>query len=179
MSAQQRALFVPSAAGGGERRRAPQLAPATTAAAPAYRGALRLVREPGSTYSAPPPRLSRPASVARWLWPILEQEPGEVFGALYLDSAGHPIGHVIAYRGGLSRSVAEPRGILAPALLLNAASLALFHNHPSGDPAPSREDLAVTRRMADAAHLLGVELVDHLILGSGSAWTSLRERGGW
>ena len=60
-----------------------------------------------------------------------------------------------------------------------ASSFLIFHTHPSGDPSPSAEDLAFTRRMADAGELLGVRMVDHLILGSGGRWVSLRRRRAW
>ena len=60
-----------------------------------------------------------------------------------------------------------------------AAGLVLFHTHPSGDPSPSAEDLAFTRRLAEAGEVVGVRLVDHLVLGATGAWVSLRERGGW
>ena len=73
----------------------------------------------------------------------------------------------------------EPRTILKQGLLLDAAGLVLFHTHPSGDPAPSAEDLAFTRRLADAGELVGPRLVDHLILGRGHRWVSLRQRGAW
>ena len=59
------------------------------------------------------------------------------------------------------------------------AGMLLFHTHPSGDPSPSAEDLAFTRRLADAGDLLGVKLHDHVILGGGHRWVSLRRRGGW
>jgi DNA repair protein RadC len=64
-------------------------------------------------------------------------------------------------------------------LLCGAAAVVLFHVHPSGDPAPSREDLLFTRRMARAGEVVGVHMVDHLVVGAGGAWVSLRERGGW
>ena len=61
----------------------------------------------------------------------------------------------------------------------SAAGFVLFHTHPSGDPSPSAEDLAFTRRMAEAGDLIGVELLDHLILGSAGRWVSLGRRGAW
>jgi DNA repair protein RadC len=64
-------------------------------------------------------------------------------------------------------------------LLANAASIILFHNHPSGDPSPSAEDLALTRRMADAGELLGIRVVDHIVVGEAPAFVSLKRRGGW
>ena len=62
-------------------------------------------------------------------------------------------------------------------LLRDAAGLVLFHTHPSGDPAPSAEDLAFTRRLADAGETVGIRLIDHLIVGTGGRWVSLRQRG--
>jgi DNA repair protein RadC len=73
---------------------------------------------------------------------------------------------------------AEPRAILKQGLLRDAAGVVIFHTHPSGDPAPSAEDLAFTRRLSEAGEAVGIRLVDHLILGAGDRWVSLRQRGG-
>ncbi|HNU83642.1 MAG TPA: JAB domain-containing protein, partial [Thermoanaerobaculia bacterium] len=86
-------------------------------------------------------------------------------------------GHQLAYIGTLTRAAVEPRGILTAALLVNAAGILLFHNHPSGDPSPSAEDLAFTRRMAEACQVVGIRLVDHIIVGEAPAFVSLRQRG--
>ncbi len=72
----------------------------------------------------------------------------------------------------------EPRQILREGLLRGAAAVVLFHTHPSGDPAPSREDLLFTRRMPHAGQVLGIHLVDHLVVGLTGRWVSLRELGG-
>ena len=69
--------------------------------------------------------------------------------------------------------------MLKEGLLRDAAGFVLFHTHPSGDPSPSAEDLAFTRRIAQSGELVGMRLVDHLIVGSPDAWISLRQRGGW
>ena len=80
--------------------------------------------------------------------------------------------------GSLNTSLVHPREVFGPALAAAAAALVLFHNHPSGDPVPSGEDLALTRRLKAGGDLLGVEILDHLIIGSGSGrWVSLKERG--
>ena len=100
-------------------------------------------------------------------------------GAIYLDIRNRAIGHQLAYIGTLTRTAVEPRGILTAALLANAASILLFHNHPSGDPSPSAEDLAFTRRMAEAGEIVGVRVLDHIIVGEASAYVSLKQRGGW
>jgi DNA repair protein RadC len=100
-------------------------------------------------------------------------------GALYLDTRNRLLGEDETYRGTLNRAAVEPRALLRRGLELAAAGLLLFHTHPSGDPSPSAEDLAFTRRLAEAGDIVGIRLVDHLVLGAGGAWVSLRQRGGW
>jgi len=80
------------------------------------------------------------------------------------------------YRGTLDRAVVEPREILKRALLANAAGVILYHNHPSGDPTPSREDREFTRRLASAAESVGLRLLDHVVIGRGGC-VSFREAG--
>jgi DNA repair protein RadC len=96
--------------------------------------------------------------------------------AIYLDARNRPIGREVVAIGGLRASVIQPRDILAPALALPAASLVLAHNHPSGDTRPSPEDVDVTRQLASAARIMGLELLDHVVV-SRSGFTSLKELG--
>jgi DNA repair protein RadC len=100
-------------------------------------------------------------------------------GALYVNARHRLIGERELYRGTLHRASVEPRGILREGLLIGAAGVVMWHSHPSGDPAPSREDLLFTRRMHRAGEVVGVELIDHLIVAAGGAWVSVKERGGW
>ena len=123
--------------------------------------------------------LDQPATVAGYLSMRFGVADQEVLGALYLDVRNRLIAEREIFRGTLSRAAVEPRPILKEALQRNASGFLLFHNHPSGDPTPSSEDLSFTRRMAEAGALLGVKLIDHLILGSAGRWTSLRRRGAW
>ena len=123
--------------------------------------------------------LSRPAEVCRYIDLRYGRSGQEVMGALYVNARHRLIGERELYRGTLHRASVEPRAILREGLLRGAAALVMFHTHPSGDPAPSREDLLFTRRMARAGEVVGVELVDHLIVGAGGAWVSVKERGGW
>ncbi len=118
--------------------------------------------------------LEQPAAVVRYLMLHYDAPGHEVVGALYLDVRGRLVGEREVYRGTLHRAVLEPRGIFKEALACDASSLLLFHTHPSGDPTPSAHDLAVTRRLVSVGDLLGIPLVDHLILGSGTRWVSLR-----
>ena len=97
--------------------------------------------------------------------------------ALYLDTRNRPLGWTVAHIGTINRAAVEPRSILVTGLDLNAAGFVIAHNHPSGDPSPSAEDLAFTRRMAEAGELVGIRLIDHIILGDDDRWISLRQRG--
>jgi DNA repair protein RadC len=123
--------------------------------------------------------LTRPAEVARYVVLQYQRRDQEVMGALYLDVRHCLIADREIFRGTLHRAAVEPRVILKECLLRGAAGLALFHTHPSGDPTPSAEDVLFTRRMAEAAAVIGVELVDHLVVGATGRWVSLRERGAW
>jgi DNA repair protein RadC len=123
--------------------------------------------------------LTRPAEVARYLVLQYQQRDQEVMGALFLDVRHRLIGDKEIFRGTLHRAAVEPREILKECLIRGAAGAVLFHTHPSGDPTPSAEDMLFTRRMAEAAAVVGVELVDHLVLGATGRWVSLRERAPW
>lgn len=102
-----------------------------------------------------------------------------MMGALYTNTRNRLIAEQEIFRGTLDRAAVEPRAVLKAGLLQDAAGFILFHTHPSGDPSPSVEDLAFTRRMAESGELIGVRLVDHLIVATGGRWLSLRQRGGW
>jgi DNA repair protein RadC len=89
------------------------------------------------------------------------------------------LGYIEISRGTLTASLVHPREIFKAAILVNAASLLLVHNHPSGDPEPSAEDRAVTNRVYAAGELLGVTLVDHVILGHEGKYFSFSEQSPW
>lgn len=121
--------------------------------------------------------LTRPAEVARYLHLRFWARDQEVVGALFLDSRNRFLGDRELFRGTLDRAVADPREILKEALLRGAAAVILFHTHPSGDPTPSEADLVFTRRLKDAAEVVGVRLADHMVLGAAGRWVSLQQRG--
>lgn len=121
--------------------------------------------------------MSHPAAVANYLRLRYCRGEQEVMGALYLDSRNHLLSEAEIFTGTLSRAAVEPRAILKQAILGDAAGVILFHTHPSGDPTPSAEDIAFTRRLREAGDILGVRLIDHLILGNGGRWTSLERLG--
>ena len=79
--------------------------------------------------------------------------------------------------GTLNTSLVHPREVFKPAILANSNSIIIFHNHPSGDPSPSRDDLDITKRLVEAGNILGIEVLDHLIIGDNGSYVSLKERG--
>jgi DNA repair protein RadC len=106
----------------------------------------------------------------------LEEEPREVVIATYLDNKHHVLAIEEVSRGTLTASLFEPRAILQGALLTNAAALIMVHNHPSGDPKPSAEDLSVTKSLKQLTGLMPIRLLDHIIIGRKS-YVSLQDSG--
>jgi DNA repair protein RadC len=123
--------------------------------------------------------LTRPVDVARYLALRYQTCDQEVMGALFLDARNLLLGEREMFRGTISRISVEPREILRECLQRGAAAIYLFHTHPSGDPSPSAEDLLFTRRMAEAAEIVGLRLADHVILGHRGRWVSLKEKSAW
>ena len=78
--------------------------------------------------------------------------------------------------GGLDSSIVHPREVFKDAIAISAASIVVAHNHPSGDPTPSTEDRHVTARLVEAGQILGIDVLDHLVIGNGR-WVSLKEQG--
>ena len=136
-----------------------------------------LIAEPSYSEGDGDPGLTQPQAVVSWLAPRIVAYPQEIMAAIAVDTRNQAIGWTECYRGTLSRAAVEPRLLLQFALGLNAAGIIIAHTHPSGDPTPSAEDIAFTRRLAEAGELVGVRLVDHLIIGSSDRWLSLKQRG--
>jgi DNA repair protein RadC len=117
-----------------------------------------------------------PADSGRYLLPRYGSRPVEVFGILALDVRHRLRREAVISVGCLTSSLVHPREVFQEAVLGRAAAIVAFHNHPSGDPEPSADDLALTRRLAAAGSVMGIEVLDHVILGAGG-WVSLKERG--
>ncbi len=121
--------------------------------------------------------LHSPDLVKEFLRRAQADDAQERTGALFLNARNRLLRNdAEIYRGTLDRAVVEPREILRRALLTKAAGVILYHNHPSGDPAPSREDREFTRRLASASDAVGVRLLDHIVVGR-EACVSFREAG--
>ena len=128
------------------------------------------------TAAPPRPSLQSPGEAARYLLPRYSSRPVETFGLLALDARHRLRREAVVSVGCLTASLVHPREVFQEAVVSRAAALVLFHNHPSGDPEPSAEDLALTRRLAAAGSLMGIEVLDHLVLGAGR-YVSLKDRG--
>ena len=160
-----------ASAGALARRRGIGPATSTRLVAAVELGRRRVVR-------AAPPRaqLATPADAARYLLPRFGTADVEQAGVLLLD-ARHRVLHArILTRGTADATPMHPRDVFREATLAAAAAVVLFHNHPSGDPTPSADDVALTQRMIEAGEIMGIAVLDHLVLGD-TSYCSLRELG--
>jgi len=110
------------------------------------------------------PQLNTPRQLASYLLPQYGSRPVEQFGIVLLDTK-HRLLHIkLVSTGSLDSTLAHPREVFREAIAGRAAAIVLFHNHPSGDPRPSADDVALTARLADAGQVVGIDVLDHLIL---------------
>ncbi|UDY80735.1 UPF0758 family protein [Geobacillus phage GR1] len=116
-----------------------------------------------------------PEDAARY-FEDLTLENQEHFEAIYLNTKNIIISRKMIFKGSLNTSVVHPREVFREGIRLSAASLIVCHNHPSGNPDPSREDIEVTKRLAEVGRMVGIELLDHIIIGQGK-YISLKEKG--
>jgi DNA repair protein RadC len=123
-----------------------------------------------------PPQIRAPQDVYKLLGPRTKDYDREHFMAVLVNTKNVVLEIVTVSIGSLNASIVHPREVLKPAILASAASIILVHNHPTGDPAPSREDLEFTRRFAKCGELIGIQLLDHIIIGDGT-FRSLKEQG--
>jgi len=107
----------------------------------------------------------------------LENCDKEHFIVAYLNRKGGLNAVCTVSIGGLHSSIVHPREVFKPAILTSSNSVILMHNHPSGDPAPSREDIEVTHRLAEAGDILGINVIDHIVIGCEGRYVSLKARG--
>lgn len=121
-------------------------------------------------------RLKSPREVAAYLLPEHGTHPVERFGIISLSTKHHILRTVLISIGTLDASLVHPREVFRAAAMHRAAAIVLFHNHPSGDPSPSVDDVALTSRLVEAGALMGIEVVDHMIL-AGSRYCSFKEMG--
>ena len=155
----------------GQLRRVPGVGPAAQILAAVELGRRTLARSPAER------TLFRcPQDVAAYLLPRYGGGSVERFGVVMLDTKHRVLRATVLSVGTPDASLVHPREVFRTAAAGAAAALVLFHNHPSGDPTPSADDVALTARLVDAGALMGIEVVDHLVLGD-AAYYSFKEQG--
>jgi DNA repair protein RadC len=121
-------------------------------------------------------QLRSPRDAATYLLAMFGNRAVEQFGIVLLDSKHRVLRTTIVASGTLNSTIVQPRDVFREAMLGAAASVVAFHNHPSGDPSPSPDDVELTRRLRAAGILMGIEVVDHIVLGD-ARYCSLKEMG--
>lgn len=126
-----------------------------------------IVKEKGTLYGNGTQKLNTPESVSKMMTDIfdLSHQPEEHLYLLCMTNKSRLLGIFEVSHGASNMTVCNPKEIMQRALLCNAAIIILVHNHPSGEPEPSREDQIATRRIYEAAQLMGIPLADHLVIG--------------
>lgn len=136
---------------------------------------VKLCRESSLLYK--PRYISTPKDVAVLVKDFLAFSDREVVVAVYLDTKNQPTAISTISVGTLNSSLVHPREVFKGAVLSNAAGMVIAHNHPSGVPEPSQDDIAITKRLDEAGKIMGIGLIDHVIIGGEGQWVSLREMG--
>ncbi|MBU3144617.1 JAB domain-containing protein [Clostridium sp. CF012] len=136
---------------------------------------IKMVREATMLYDIR--RISSPADAVELGRRFLDELDREQLLLCCLDTKNQPIALNVVSVGSLNSSIVHPREVFKVAILSNAASIILYHNHPSGDPTPSSEDTSITNRLKECGKLIGIELIDHIIIGSEGRYCSLKEKG--
>jgi len=133
------------------------------------------ISEEITAYLQPNQRYTSPSQVFE-MFSFLMQETKEMFITLHLDGKNRIIVMDLVSIGTLNQSLVHPRSIFQTACLSNAAAIICVHQHPTGDPSPSSEDIAITRRLKECGELMGIKVLDHIIVGDGE-YLSFVERG--
>lgn len=118
--------------------------------------------------------VNSPSSIANLFMEELRYKKKEVVKVLLLDTKNNIISDLLVSEGSLNASIVHPREVYVEAVKRSANKIIVVHNHPSGDPSPSNEDIKITKRLYDSGEILGIELLDHVIIGDGN-YCSLRE----
>lgn len=117
--------------------------------------------------------ITGPADAVSLVKDFIEDLDREQLIVCYLDTKNQPTIIETVSIGSLNSSLVHPMEVFKTAILGNSASIIIFHNHPSGDPSPSKEDLNITEQIKESGEMLGINLIDHIIIGSGS-YTSIK-----
>ncbi|MFA4955592.1 MAG: DNA repair protein RadC [Candidatus Methanoperedens sp.] len=135
-----------------------------------------IARRLESFNSVEKPKISSPEDVYRRLFPRMREQKKEMFIELCLDTKNQILKEEVISIGSLNANVVHPREVFKLALTESAAHIIVAHNHPSGDPTPSREDIEITKKLVETGNIMGITVLDHVIIGDGRHF-SLKEAG--
>lgn len=136
---------------------------------------IKMVKEKSISYENR--KISSPDDAQYLCRRFLDELDREQLIVVSLDTKNQPTSINVASIGSLNSSIVHPREVFKVAILSNANSIIIAHNHPSGDPTPSKEDISITQRLKEAGKLIGIDLIDHIIIGEEKRFISLKEKG--
>lgn len=134
---------------------------------------VKLVRESQIEYNT---KLTSPDAVASFLYSFIGDEPQENFVVISVSSKGDILNATKIAIGTVNQAIIHPRDVFRTAVMSNASSIIIAHNHPSGDPTPSKNDIDVTHMLLEGAKVLDIQILDHIIVGY-DRYYSLKEKG--
>lgn len=120
-------------------------------------------------------KISSPEAAFEYIYPMVRDEKIEHFIVLLLDTKNYLLKTIRISSGSINANIVHPREVFKPAIVESAASILVAHNHPSGDPTPSQNDITVTTRLKETGNMCGIKLFDHLIIGN-SSYLSMKEQ---
>lgn len=136
---------------------------------------IKMVKESSILYAKR--RINSPSDGVDIVKEFLQGEDREHFVAVYLNTKNEPTALHTVSVGTINASLIHPRELFKVAINANSAGILLFHNHPSGDPRPSQEDIRITRRLVEAGNIMGINVLDHCIIGDNGEFYSFKENG--
>lgn len=136
---------------------------------------IKMVREGSMLYNIR--KIGPPLDAVNLVRRFLQYADREELIVCCMDTKNQPISISVVSIGSLNSSIVHPREVFKAAILSNATSIIIFHNHPSGDTSASSEDINITNRLREAGKLIGIDLIDHIIIGYESSYCSLKEKG--
>lgn len=136
---------------------------------------VELCKRIASTSEEMKPTVRSPQDVVNLIMEEVRYLDREHFKALLLNTKNQILNVITVSIGSLNASIVHPRELFKDAIKVSAAAVVLVHNHPSGDPTPSREDVEVTKRLIEAGKIIGIDVLDHVVIGNGR-WVSLKDK---
>ncbi len=140
------------------------------------KAALEIGKRMSSQYGAKKKQFRSSEDVVNHYIPLMRSIKKEIFKIILLDSKNKILKDIIISQGSLTSSLVHPREVLNPAIKESAASIILIHNHPSGDPTPSQDDIEITQRLKQACDIVGIKVLDHIVIGEKSHFSFVDQK---